>query len=416
MIMKEKHDYKSGAEFVKNFAADVVQKFGPRLPGSPEERAAADDIANIFSTVTGSNTEVEEFKLAPVASIGFIPVLGLVSLLALAFYVLLSPWISFALSLLLLTYAIIQIFMYKGWFDIFFPQKVSKNLYSKIDGGEKIDYTIVYSGHVDSSWNWNLAVTKHPQLSIVKTIYGVVGILVILILSIIRVSTGHLSFSIRDGLVTFGDWAYFLLPFVFLPGYYWLSVYLSHDKTIASPGAMDNLSGTGLALLMAKHYKENPDELPKNCRIIVAGMGSEEAGLKGSMAFMKAHKNDKELLINPYFVNLDSFRDYDHFNVVTGDLWLMSHFDPELIEMGEESIKEAGLAPKRIKNPVGGCDSTPFYRAGYKTVTLCAQNPTATNYYHTYNDKVEDLNLDTLEKAYEVVVNISNKIHGKNVK
>ncbi|MDR0696088.1 MAG: M20/M25/M40 family metallo-hydrolase [Christensenellaceae bacterium] len=412
--MKENHDYKAGAEFVKNFAGDVIQKFGPRLPGSDEERAAAADIANTFSTVTGNDTKVEDFKLAPIASIGFIPVLGVVSLLSLGLYILVSPWASFALSTVLLLYAVVQIFMYKGLFDVLFPQKISKNLYSKIDGGSKIDYTIVYSGHIDSSWNWNLAVTKHPQLSIIKTIFGVVGILIVLLLSIIRVSTDHLAFSIKEGLVTAGDWIFFLLPFVFLPGFYWLSIYLSYDKKIASPGAMDNLSGTGLALLMAKHYKDNPDELPENCRIIVAGMGSEEAGLKGSFAFMKAHKNDTDLLVNPYFVNLDSFRDYDHFNVVTGDLWLMSHFDPELIEMGEESIKEVGLTPKRIKNPVGGCDSTPFYRAGYKTVTLCAQNPTATNYYHTYNDKVEDLNLDTLEKAYEVVLNVSNKIHAKH--
>jgi hypothetical protein len=44
----------------------------------------------------------------------------------------------------------------------------------------------------------------------------------------------------------------------------------------------------------------------------------------------------------------------------------MGYFDPELVEMGGESIKEACLTPKRIQNPVGGCDSTPFYRTGIK--------------------------------------------------
>ncbi|MDR2266764.1 MAG: Zn-dependent exopeptidase M28 [Christensenellaceae bacterium] len=407
------HDYKAGGAYVKDFAAKVIDKFGPRLPGSVEENAAADFMAEEFSAVTETETKVEEFKLAPTASIGAIPILGFISFLVLALYFI-SPWASLITGILLLFYAVVQVFMYTGWFDRFFPQKTSKNIYSVLDGGEKIDYTIIYSGHMDSSWNWNLSDTKRPQLSIIKTIYGVVGILAFILLSIIRIAMYHFSFPFNGGLQDAADWVFFFFPFVFLPGCYWLSSYLSYDKKIASPGAMDNLTGMGLSLLMAKHYKENPDELPKNCRIIIAGMGSEEAGLKGSFAFMKAHKDDKELFINPYFVNLDSFRDYEHFNVVTGDLWLMSHFSPELIEMGEASLKEAGLTPKKIKNPVGGCDSTPIYRAGYKTVTLNAQNPTATSYYHTQNDKVEDLDLNTLEKAYEVVVNISNKIHNKH--
>ncbi|MDR3186010.1 MAG: M28 family peptidase [Christensenellaceae bacterium] len=410
--MKE-HDHRSGADFVMNYIIKIIEKFGPRLPGSDEENAAAEEISKDFQIVTGSPSIVENFKLAPIASIGFIPILGLLSFLVLALYYI-TPWASLFLGLILLFYAVVQVFMYKGWFDKLFPQKNSKNVYSVIDGGEKIDYTIVYSGHIDSSWNWNMSNSKHPERGIIKTIFGVVGIIVFIGMSFLRLVMGHFAFPLKSGLTGIGDWLFFFVPFFFMPGCYWLSMYLSHDKSKASPGAMDNLTGIGLSLLMGKHYKENPDELPANCRIILAGLGSEEAGLKGSMAFMNKHKGDNELLINPYFINLDSFRDYDHFNVVVGDAWLMSKFDPELIELAETSMIELGLHAKRIKNPVGGCDSTPISRAGYKTVTLCAQNPTATNYYHTYDDKYEDLNIETLKKAYELLINMTAKIHQKH--
>lgn len=405
----KQHNYKEGVSYVKSFISRIIDKFGPRLPASPEERAAAEEIAKDMQEATGKSVKMESFKCAPIASIGFIPILGIFAFISLATYYL-HPIISFILAGLTLAYAVIQVFLYKGWFDLLFKQHESKNVYSVLDGGEKIDYTIVFSGHIDSSWNWNLAATKRPVLLILKTVFGVVGVATILGLSLLRLILGETTIGF-DG---FGQIVFFIAPLVFLPGAYWLTTYLSYDKKKASPGAMDNLTGVGMSLLMAKHYRENPEELPSNCRIIVAGLGCEEAGLKGSIAFMKAHKGDNDLLINPYFINLDSFRDYEHFNVVAGDAWLMTKFTPELIEMGVESMKEAGLNPSVIKNPVGGCDSTPIVRAGYKTVTLNAQVPTTTDYYHTYNDTVAGLNDDTLEKTYEMLLIFARKIHDKN--
>lgn len=409
-------NYKEGGMFVRNFADRIIKKVGPRLPASEEERAGAIEIAKEMEEATGKKAVIDKFKCAPYASIGAIPVLGVMGFVSAIMYCL-HPIASLVTSLGTLLYAIIQVFLYKGWFDKLFPQKESTNVYSVIDGGEKIDYTIVFSGHNDSSWNWNHANGKHPTMLIIKTVIGVVGVVAVLVASIVRIILGavvdrdffRLSFNGPLNII------FALIPIIFLIGFYWLCMFLSYNKEIASPGAMDNLTGVGFSILMGKHYIENPDELPKNCRIIVAGLGAEEAGLKGSLAFMEQHKDDKELLINPYFINLDSFRDYDHFNVVVGDAWLGSKFDPDLIELCMQSMQECGLnKAKKIKNPVGGCDSTPIARAGYKTVTLNAQNPTTTNYYHTYEDTVEGLNDATLEKTYELLLNVANKLHDLN--
>lgn len=405
---ENKTDFKKEKDYVFGFIKTIIDKYGPRLPGSIEEQNASKDIEEYMKEATGKEVIREEFKVSPVASIGAIPVIGFVGFAIFIMYYI-HPLSALILGSVALFYAIIQIFMYKGWFDCLWKRHTSQNLYSVINGGEKIDYTIVFSGHMDSSWNWNHSLSN-PKTMMIKTIYFVLSIIGLLVISILRVAKGAISLSTGN----FENILYVFLPLLAIPGCYFGATFLSWNKKIASPGAMDNLTGIGASLFMAKYYKENPEKLPKNCRIIIAALGSEEAGLKGSMDFIKKHKDDKELLINPYFINMDSFSDYDYFGVISGDVWQMTNFDKELIGISLDSFKSLGLKTQSFKNPVGGCDSTPFCKAGYPTVTLCAQNPVATSYYHTKNDHYNRLNHDTIEKALEGVLKITESLHIKN--
>lgn len=398
-----------GAKTILAFVKEIIDKHGPRLPGSDEERAAQKDIAAYMEQETGAKPTVEPFKFAPRASIGAIPYLGYVSAVALVLYYV-HPIPALIIALGTLIFAVIQVFLYKGWFDKFFKQEISNNTYSVIDGKGTIDHTIVFSGHTDSSWCWKMAV-KNPGTMILRTVYGIVGVAAIVIGSVIRLAVGMNSVVKSDD-ISLGLYIFLLVaPLVFIPGIYSLCIYLSHDKKIASPGAMDNLTGVGTAIFMGKYFKEHPEELPDNCRIIVAALGAEESGLKGSFAFMKAHADDKELLIDPYFVNLDSLRDYDNFNAVKGDTWQGTKFDKDMHDMLIKAFKNAGVEPHSISNPVGGCDSTPICQKGYKTITFAAQNPVATDYYHTYNDVYEGLNEKTLEKSVDILIDVSKQIH-----
>lgn len=405
---------KQNGEFVHNFIKDVIDTTGPRLPGTEEEAKGAEMVSSVMEKELGVTPVTEKFKLSPRASIGAIPVLGYLGLVAFALFYL-SPIATLVIATGCFIFAVLQIFMYTGALDFMFKKADSQNVYAVLPSKSgKVDYSIMLSGHIDSSWCWNLSV-ENPKTMLIKTILGVFGFAVMAVVSIIAICNGALTFGYFKTLATLsGGKQIFMiilycLPVITAPGSYWLSKYLSWDKKKASPGAMDNLTGVGLSIAVAKYFKENPDKQPENCRIICAGLGSEEAGLKGSMAFVKSHKND-DLLKNTININLDSFRDDDHFNVVKGDLWLFSHFDDKLIAMALESMKESGTTPGVIVNPVGGCDSTPLYRAGIRTVTLCAQNPVPTNYYHTYNDTVEGLSAYSIEKGFETVLRLIEKI------
>lgn len=416
MNINRQSQIKEKSTLVYNSIKEIVDKVGPRLPTSKEEELGAQMYADQISEQLGTTPIIEKFKCAPRASIAFIPVLGILGLFSfIIFY--LSPIASLILSVFCFIYAILQIFLYTGCLDFLFKKHESQNVYTILEPkSEKTNFTIMLSAHLDSSWCWQLSL-KNPKTMMIKTIIGVISIGAIAITSLVAICHGAYSYKFLNQIYTLDSslnikyLIMYLIPFICVPGCYWLATYLTWDKQSASPGAMDNLTGCEIALATLKYYQENPEELPENCRLIAVGLGCEEAGLKGSEAFCKAHKSDSEFFNEHlYNINLDSFRDDEHFNVVKGDTWLRSHFDKKLIDLSQEAMKEAGLEPGIIKNPVGGCDSTPICRAGIKTVTLCAQNPIPTNYYHTTNDTIEGLSMYSIEKAFETILNLVPKI------
>lgn len=420
----KKEEAKAGAQYVYDYIKGIIDKTGPRLPGTEEERQGALLTADIMEGISGKKAVVEEFDLHPNASIGAIPVVGYLGLISFAVYYL-SPIATLVLSTLTLLFSIAQIFTYSGWFDFLFPKRKSQNVYTTIEpkNGEEVKYTICFSAHMDSCWCWNHSL-RNPKTAIPKIVIGVVGFVLLIVMSAIAVGIGMYSFATMSELAAKGGQfdgmdvfkiVMYVLPVITVPGSYWLADYLTWDKKKASPGAMDNLSGIGIFLAYANYVKEHPEVQPEGCRLMFAAMGAEEASLKGSFAFCKKHKDDG-MLENMYNINLDSFRDDKYFSAVIGDLWLGSRFDRDLIDLSKEAMAEAlgeDVTPKcpgEMFNPVGGCDSTPFCRAGVKTVTLVAQNPTLTDYYHTCNDTVEGLSMYSLEKGFETVVNLVPKI------
>ena len=202
------------------------------------------------------------------------------------------------------------------------------------------------------------------------------------------------------------------LPLVTAIGCAFLVMWADPDPRNASRGAMDNASGCAISYAVTKYFKENPDKMPKNCRIIDFNCGSEEAGLRGSLAFTRAHKGEA-ILENAWNINLDSVADKDYFEVVIKDDWQFCRFDKDLETMFKDTFSELGIQSKSngcIHNPVGGCDSTPMTKAGMKSVTFAAQDPTLTYYYHTWHDMPERFSVDTVGDGFDVVLGVIDKI------
>ena len=419
-------------------AWDIVkhasEKIGSRLPGSKGEREYADYMGDKLREI-GIEPKTEEFGVAPRAGIGGIPYAGWYGLIASGFiYFALHNyylWFGMALAgICVVVWLIFSCFLYKPWFDMFFKQKISQNVYGELlpeDG--KYDYTIILSGHTDTSWNWKHSenASKHPDKPIygLITTYGKVGFGAVCVFFLVGLSIA--MSTIYTGLYFDAPWAYIaassealntlilvlhFLPVVTAIGSCFVIMWNDSDEETASRGAMDNATGCALSYAVIKYFKENPDKMPKNCRIVDCNCGSEEAGLRGSMAFVHKHKND-DLTKNAWNINIDSVADKEYFEVVIKDDWQGCRFDTDLEKMFKDTFEEMGIESKTngcIHNPVGGCDSTPMTRGGIKSVTFAAQNPMLTWYYHTFHDMPDRFEMETVGDGFDVVLSVIDKI------
>lgn len=411
-----------------------AEKIGSRLPGSEGERKYADYMGEKLRKI-GINPVKEEFGVSPRSGIGGLPYAGWVGLLlsGLVYFALHNYYIWFAMAIigLVMVFWLISCpFLYKTWFDIFFKQKISQNVYGELlpeDG--KYDYTVIISGHTDTSWNWrhSESESKHldkPILGLIAT-YAKVGFGAVCVFLIVGISVAMATiyFGAYFGALwaikaaASNSFSIFLLVLHFLPlvtaiGSMFIIRWNDTSEETASKGAMDNATGCALSYAVIKYFKENPDKMPKNCRIVDFNCGSEEAGLRGSMAFVRRHKND-DLTKNAWNINIDSIADKDYFEVVIKDDWQGCRFDTDLEKMFKDTFNEMGIESKTngcIHNPVGGCDSTPMTRGGIKSVTFAAQNPMLTYYYHTFHDKTDRFEMETVGCGFEVVLSVIDKI------
>ena len=430
-----KEENRRYAEEAFEIVEHAAKKIGSRLPGSDGEKEYAAYMGDKLRSI-GIEPVREEFAVSPRASIGGIPYAGYLGLIMSALvYVALhlsAVWYGMALaSVVCWVWLILSVFLYKTWFDMFFKQEISQNTYGELlppDG--KYDYTIILSGHTDTSWCWRHSAhaskfkkTK-PAMGLVATFAKVgFGVICFLFLTAVSVAMTVISSGVYFGevwalkIANSASFANFLFAMHFLPvvtaiGCMFVVMWADPNPRNASRGAMDNATGCALSFAVTKYFHDHPEKMPKNCRIIDFNCGSEEAGLRGSIAFTREHKGEP-ILENTWNINIDSVADKDFFEVVIKDDWQFCRFDTDLEKMFKDTFNELGIVSKTngcIHNPVGGCDSTPMTKAGMKSVTFAAQDPTLTYYYHTWHDMPERFELETVGDGFDVILGVIDKI------
>lgn len=430
-----KEENRRYAEEAFEIVEHAAKKIGSRLPGSDGEKEYAAYMGDKLRSI-GIEPVREEFAVSPRASIGGIPYAGYLGLIMSALvYVALhlsAVWYGMALaSVVCWVWLILSVFLYKTWFDMFFKQEISQNSYGELlppDG--KYDYTIILSGHTDTSWCWRHSAhaskfkkTK-PAMGLVATFAKVgFGVICFLFLTAVSIAMTVISSGVYFGevwalkIANSASFANFLFAMHFLPvvtaiGCMFVVMWADPNPRNASRGAMDNATGCALSFAVTKYFHDHPEKMPKNCRIIDFNCGSEEAGLRGSIAFTREHKGEP-ILENTWNINIDSVADKDFFEVVIKDDWQFCRFDTDLEKMFKDTFNELGIVSKTngcIHNPVGGCDSTPMTKAGMKSVTFAAQDPTLTYYYHTWHDVPERFELETVGDGFDVILGVIDKI------
>ena len=150
-----------------NYMYDTIDKIikhaGPRAPGSPEERKAAEWVAEEMKNYCDS-VQIEEFQTYPRAFLGWIRLaIGFWIISFLVFLLsdlnpLLISIISLGIGLFILLIIYEQFLCYKEWTPKIFPYKeaTSQNVVGIIKPTGEVKKRVVYAGHLDSAFRFNL--------------------------------------------------------------------------------------------------------------------------------------------------------------------------------------------------------------------------------------------------------------------
>jgi len=167
-----------------------------------------------------------------------------------------------------------------------------------------------------------------------------------------------------------------------------------------SPGALDDASGVGLSLEIARSIKESPLE---NYDFRVCSFGCEEMGLCGAINYLLAHEGELKSR-RTYMLNLDMpFSPRGRLFLNRGFELPPRYTSRKLNELSKKVAREMGLEIKSIYLPVGAAaDHMPWVKHGIEATGFVS----AATFIHSSRDSIEKINIDGLKNSGELILGV----------
>jgi len=410
------------SNYMYNIIQKIIDECGPRMPCSPQEAKGAEIVKQELEK-TCDEVKVEPFTCHPRAALGYIRLdVGLVIITFSCFFMI-QLFLDTVMSLILafvvfgfnfLAFIIIwyEFFNYKEFIDPLFKKKSSQNVIGKIKADGEVKNIIIFSGHIDSQYQFNL-------LTYLKAGYGIVSLLGLGILFLwIGVSVIFLLVTILAFLLQFPpiydvffNIAIWFLIIGGLPLISLLFFTSPGEKANTVPGAVDNLSAIAVVLGLGRYLKNNKDNIPKNTEVRLIAFGCEEAFLRGAFRYVAAHKDElKEN--NTECINLEMFQDSNEVVILNYEPTTRTHHSAELVQKVLQTAKSLnikakispmggeGLIGKLLGKMSGGTDATAFSKSNIKACTFTSTDLLkASEYWHTPRDTFDKIEKGALENA-----------------
>lgn len=403
---------KTALEYSKDFDIDrqveyavkgitkVCRRIGPRKPGSPEEYRAQQwfqkDMKNYCE-----ETRIEEFTLHRQGFMGFIPftvACGIASVFVNWFA---SPIAALILCICAFVPLFFEFLMYKEFDDFLFPKQTSHNMIAVRKPKGEVKQRIVMVGHSDSQFEWTLNyLIGGLQAKLFVEIPAVVGLIVQTVFALVCIIAGKGGAAVNIQSARWFFILFFVISCVFIPFEFAFLFFQSWTKSV--PGASDNLSGCYVGMAVVKALDEAKVRF-ENTEVVVICSGSEEAGLRGSKAYAKAH--EKELKEIPTcVVALYTFRDLETMAVYHRDLsGTLQHHDGTKV-LVHDACANCGFDVKYESIYIGGSDAASFTQRGIPATGFAAMDPAPPRYYHTRLDTPENLRPEAIKAGIEIMI------------
>lgn len=386
---------------------NLIDQFGGRLAGSEPCQKTAEALCVELRQICG-NASFEAFTTHPGTFTGFYRIDVGLYLVGLAFLLFGQP----LLAGLILTFMIAAAGMQFGWYielyDRFYPLKTCHNLTAVLEPCGETHNQLILSAHHDSA-NELRFLKKNQKL------YG----LKILVPDAFRMTAAVFAWTWVGWQAVTGK-APFFKPWVL--GFLILGIYFVFTKFFAFepwtvPSAGDNLIASSMLVELANllHHPDRPGQsLLAHTRLIFASFDAEEAGLRGSRAWVKAHQ--AELTGLPTFaLNIDSIYNADDIQFMVTDLNDHIQLDRKLAECCQKISGNAGYPAKLVKMRFGGgaTDATELTKAGVRATTMIAMPASIIReglVYHTMKDTVDAIEPEAVSACMQVAYRLAQQL------
>lgn len=403
--------------YMYGFIKKITDEVGPRIPGSEQEAAAAEMIKKEMEK-TCDEVEIEEFKFHPRAFFGWIRLDIVLIVISMGIYFLKRLTNSLAVQLVLslvsaalvsmaLVFMWYEFFNYDEFLDRFYKEDSSQNVIGKIKPTGEVKHIIIYSGHHDSAWQFNL-------MRYLKYGYGVVSFWGIFAMIFWFGVTLFNIFFVAIGNETLMDTVALWTVIIGSPAICALWFFVSGgDKGNKVPGAVDNLSAVAVTLQVGRYLKRHPELIPENTEIRLISFGCEEAGLRGAYRYVERHYDElkKYDAVN---INMDGIQDPEHFDIMENEPTTRTRHSPEVVKQlldandlvgGEIREFGASILAKIAGALSGGTDAAAFSKAGIKAACIEGMNfMRVMDFYHQPFDTVDKIESGALEKAARILL------------
>ena len=371
----------------------VCKTIGPRGSGSKEERAAQEHFVEEMKT-GADEVKLEEFKVSPVAFMAWVVIDGAALLLAVLFSFLNLPIVSLCLTLVAFLCLFTEFLMYWKFLDPLFPKKTSANVIGTRKPTGEVKQRIIFSGHVDSAFEWRFMHLGGKALFFGGSGYAIAGLLYLFVISIVQ--TVLYGPAGGEGGAVFGGFRWAELAFV--PAFILIMFFSDFKHPV--PGANDNLTGSVTSIAILKYLEDNNIRF-ENTEVVAATVGCEECGLRGAEAYIKAHKAELDAVPTVFFC-MDTLRDYDDMAIYARDMTGTVKNDPRVCALMKKAGADCGVELPYHSVYLGASDAAAVTKLGVPAACLAAMDPTGPRYYHTRRDTEELLVPKTIEKSLDI--------------
>lgn len=388
------------AKYMIDEITHIIKTCGKRDPGSEGEKKSCEYMAEVLKKDCGcEEVKLESYEVAPRAFYGWIYFTMTFVIAAMALFFV-APIISALLIIAGFAIVLIQFGVYKKLLDPLFKKKTSHNVTAikKCTGETK--RRIIFNGHPDATWEWPVNYALGGVGFEGHAIIAVVGALFYLVLSIVYMVNTKTCFGIADfesPIVKAALWGLLFLPFMI--GLYFMVNYRS-----VVDGANDNLTGCYVGIAVLKALKDEGIEL-ENTEIGVILTGSEEIGLRGSKAWVEAHK-DEFRDVPTFFYAYDTINDPKYLMANYRDLNGTVKSDKDCADLFYEAAQAVGVPCKKgMIPPLGGAvDAAAFSQGGFRAAGVTGLNHKLERYYHTRLDSYDNMNAQGIANCFAASV------------